>query len=63
MTKPQQFTVASLQSQGFKITEELATALAWPEAQTYALSCAAAHKSAASTRGALTRGISDEWKC
>lgn len=26
MTKPQQFTVASLQSQGFKITEELATA-------------------------------------
>lgn len=27
MTKPQQFTVASLQSQGFKITEELATAV------------------------------------
>ena len=26
MTKPQQFTVASLLSQGFKITEELATA-------------------------------------
>lgn len=26
MTKPQQFTVASLQSQGSKITEELATA-------------------------------------
>lgn len=27
MTKPQQFTVASLQSQGFKITETLATAV------------------------------------
>lgn len=26
MTKPQKITVASLQSQGFKITEELATA-------------------------------------